>query len=124
MAPLATSVAPTPEHTAAEDGLIVKVGVAVTVIIDESIAEQLPLVPVTVYVVVTAGEAVTIAPVVELRPVNGLHEYVVAPLAVRLTLLPEHIDDAGGAMVTVGVLPTVITIESILVHFPVLPVTV
>ena len=34
---------------------------------------QGPLMPVTVYVVVAAGEAVTLDPVVALRPVAGLH---------------------------------------------------
>ena len=44
--------------------------------------------PVTVYIVVTAGLAVTVAPVVEDNPVTGLHEYVVAPLAVKVAPLP------------------------------------
>jgi hypothetical protein len=49
---------------------------------------QEPVVPVTVYVVVETGVAVTLAPVVALRPAEGLHEYVVAPLAVRLAPTP------------------------------------
>ena len=43
-------------------------------------------VPVTVYVEVEAGDAVTVAPVVALSPVAGVHEYVVAPLAVSVAL--------------------------------------
>jgi hypothetical protein len=39
-------------------------------------------VPVTVYVVVVKGPAVTLEPVVELKFVEGLHEYVCAPPAV------------------------------------------
>ena len=35
---------------------------------------QLPLEPVTEYVVVTIGLAVTVEPVVELKPVDGDHE--------------------------------------------------
>ena len=49
------------------------------------------LVPVTVYVVVEEGEATTVAPVVLLRPVDGVHEYVVAPVAVSEELLPAQI---------------------------------
>lgn len=42
-----------------------------TVMVTVRVVEQEPLVPVTLYVVVTAGEAVTTAPLVELRPVAG-----------------------------------------------------
>ena len=44
-----------------------------TVTSEESVCEQLPDVPVTVYVVVADGEATTVDPVVELRPAAGLH---------------------------------------------------
>lgn len=44
--------------------------------------------PVTVYVVVEPGAAFTVAPVVALNPVEGDHEYVVAPLAVIFVLPP------------------------------------
>lgn len=44
--------------------------------------------PITVYIVVAAGLAVIVAPVVEDNPAIGLHEYVVAPLAVKVALLP------------------------------------
>lgn len=40
-------------------------------------------VPVTVYVIVAVGFAVTEEPVVELNPVAGLHVYVLAPLTVN-----------------------------------------
>lgn len=43
-------------------------------------------VPVTVYVIVEAGVAVTEEPVVELSAVAGVHEYVEAPLAVNVAL--------------------------------------
>lgn len=68
----------------------------------------LPLVPVTVYVVELAGLAVTVVPVVALKPVAGIHVYVVAPLAVILVELPEHIVGETGVAVTVGVGLTVI----------------
>ena len=41
-------------------------------------------VPVTVYVVVDVGLAVTVAPVVLLKPVAGLQLYVLAPPAVNV----------------------------------------
>jgi hypothetical protein len=40
--------------------------------------------PVTVYVVVVVGVAVTEAPVVALKPVAGVHVYVFAPVAVSV----------------------------------------
>ena len=47
--------------------------------------------PVTVYVVVEDGFAVTLAPVVALSAVGGLHEYVLAPLAVSVADCPMQI---------------------------------
>jgi hypothetical protein len=46
--------------------------------------QPLTSVPVTVYVVVDVGFAVTGDPVVELSAVDGVHEYVDAPLAVSV----------------------------------------
>ena len=43
-----------------------------------------PGVPVTVYVVVVVGDAVTEEPVVALKPVAGVHVYDVAPVAVKV----------------------------------------
>ena len=43
----------------------------VTVTVTVAVAEQDPVVPVTVYVVVVVGLAVTVAPVVEDKPVEG-----------------------------------------------------
>ena len=40
--------------------------------------------PVTVYVVVVAGDAITLTPVVALNPVAGDHVYVFAPVAVSV----------------------------------------
>jgi hypothetical protein len=49
------------------------VGVGLTVITTVAILEQVPVVPVTVYVVVEVGVAVTVAPVVALNPAAGAH---------------------------------------------------
>ena len=60
-----------------------------------------------------------------LNPVAGLQLYVTAPLAVKLTLPPEHIG-AGedGFTVTVGVGVTVIVTVAVPLHPLLVPVTV
>ena len=58
-------------------------------------------VPVTVYEVVEDGLAVTLEPVVELKFVDGVHAYVLAPFAVSVTELPLH-TAAGVFTVTTG----------------------
>ncbi len=114
---------PLDEHKVAEDGLTVTVGVGLTVTTTVAILEQLPLLPVTVYEVVTVGDAVTLAAVVELNPVAGLQLYVVAPLAVRVVLPPEQME-VEGLTVTVGEVVTV-TVTGTLDEQPlVVPVTV
>jgi len=52
--------------------------------------------------VVAVGFAVTVAPVVADKPAAGLHAYVVAPLAVSVTVPLEHIVADVGEIVTVG----------------------
>src|SRR5947207_10400439 len=59
-------------------------------------------VPVTVYVVVEVGLAVTGEPVVELSAVDGVHKYVVAPLAVSVAVCCPTQIAGGGATVTTG----------------------
>ena len=64
-------------------------------------------VPVTVYVIVEVGFAVTEEPVVALSAVAGLHEYVFAPLAVSVVDCPlqivaeETVTTGSGFTVTV-----------------------
>ena len=48
------------------------------------------------------GVAVTVAPVVEDRPVEGLHEYEFAPEALKDCEPPRQILEFGGLTVTVG----------------------
>lgn len=67
------------------------------------------VVPVTVYVCVAFGDAVTLEPVVGVILLFGAHVYDDAPLAVRPTLLPAHMVGAEGKMLTAGVLTNVTT---------------
>ena len=55
-------------------------------------AHPAPLVPITVYVVVAVGCAMTVLPVVALRPVAGLQLNAFAPEAVSDVDDPMHID--------------------------------
>jgi len=50
------------------------------------------IVPITVYVVVVVGEAVTDKPIVLLNPDEGDHENVFAPVADNVTEDPEQIE--------------------------------
>ena len=69
--------------------------------------------------------AVTVAPVVEDRPVAGLQLYVEAPLAVSEVLDPLQIVTEGGETVIVGLGFTVTVTVAVLVHpFASVPVTV
>ena len=65
-------------------------------------------VPVMVYVVVEAGFAVTLEPVVADKPVAGLHVYVEAPLAVNTTPgAPAHLLAEGTEITGAGFTVTV-----------------
>jgi hypothetical protein len=83
------------------DTVIAAIWFTVTVTVEE-LMQPLLSVPVTVYVVVTAGLAVTKAPVTALNPVAGLQLYVDAPLAVSGVLPPKQIAGDEGVTVTVG----------------------
>ena len=70
------------------------------------------------------GLAVTVAPVVDDKPVEGLQLYVEAPLAVSDVLLPLQIVVEVGEMVTVGLAFTVTVTVAVFVHpFASVPVT-
>jgi hypothetical protein len=99
---------------------MVTIGVTDTVAM--VVEEQLPVVPVILYVVVTVGLATTTLLVVELKPVAGVHEYVVAPLAVKVAEVPAQ--TVALFTVTVGVGLTVTWLVSAPVHPLDVPVTV
>ena len=92
-----------PEQIVCAAGVAVATGVSFTVTVTVPVlTHPFASVPVTVYVVVVVGLAVTAAPVVADNPVEGLHVYVLAPLAVKLILLPVQIVGADGVMVIAG----------------------
>jgi hypothetical protein len=124
VAPLAVSTALPPEQKVAEEGEILTDGEAFTVTVTVEMPVQPPVVPVTVYVVVLVGEAVTVAPVVALKPVAGDQLYVVAPLAVNTVLLPEQMVADEGDTLTVGEELTVTVTVVVPIHPPVVPVMV
>src|SRR5688500_13444931 len=71
--PVPVSVTLEPEQTVAGDGEMLTEGSPFTPTVTRAVLVQpVPPVPVTVYWVVTAGEAVTEEPVVVFRPVPGL----------------------------------------------------
>ena len=82
------------------------------------IAEQIPILPVTVYTVVEAGFKFCEPPV----KFPGFHVYEEAPLAVNKVELPEQIPPFGTLIV--GVVFTVILIVAEFEQVPILPVTV
>ena len=108
-APLAVSVVLFPSQIVCAAEAIVTVGTGLTVTVTVVVPVHPFVVPDTVYVVVDVGFAVTTAPVVEDKPVEGLQLYVVAPLAVSETLLPLQIGGADGVTVTTGIGLTVNT---------------
>src|SRR5690349_13769405 len=84
--------------------------------------QPLAFVPVTVYVVVDTGDAVTDEPVVLLNPVAGLQVYVLAPDAFSTVDCPAQIE-AGGTEIT-GAGVTVTVTCAVDVHPSRVPVTV
>ena len=108
VAPPPVSMALCPVQIAVGVETAVTVGVGFIVTVDDAVEVQPPTVPVTVYIVVPGGFAVTLAPDVALNPVEGVQLYVLAPDAVNVVPAPpEHI--AGLFTATVGFGPIVKT---------------
>ena len=98
------SVVNPPAQIVGLDAVAVTVGVGVTVTVTTAVFEQPgPTVPVTVYVVVLAGETLTEDPF----RLPGIQLYVLAPPAVSVVELPEQIGLMDAEAVTVGAGPTV-----------------
>jgi hypothetical protein len=91
VAPVAVSVVDAPVQIATSaPAFTTGSGLTVTVTKVEPV-QPTPLVPVTVYVVVVAGLAVGLAQAVHDKPVDGVHEKVFAPEAVRAVDPPVQI---------------------------------
>lgn len=115
-----------PLHITAEPGVAVTVGVALTVMVLVAVLVQPDaLVPLTVYVVVARGAAVSGVPVEALRPDAGDQEYVTPPPALTVVDAPRQIDVAPPPAVIAGKALTVIVLVAVLVQPAALvPVTV
>lgn len=122
MAPDAVNVTAVPLHIAIADAAMDVVGVVVTLIETVCVDEQVPLLPVTEYVVVTVGDAVAV--VVITPPAFALHVNDGAPDAVKVTADPLQIAVADGAIDTVGVVATVTDTVFVSVQVPFAPTTV
>jgi hypothetical protein len=119
-APVPVKVAVLPIHNTVGLELAVKVRVGFTVNETVVVLEQIPLSPVTVYIVVAVG-VTTVA-----DPVNapGFHVYEVAPFAVNVDELPVQIAVDDALATTVGLAMTFI-VRVLVVEQPVIlaPVT-
>jgi hypothetical protein len=124
VAPLAVSPTDCPLQMLAVLGVMLTVGVVFTVTDTVAVELQLPVVPVTVYVIFVVGLAVGLDELGLARLVVGVHEYEVAPLACNCTELPEQITGVAGVMEMFGLLFTVTVTDAVPVHVPVVPVTV
>lgn len=94
-------------------------GVGLTVTVDTALPVQLPLEPVTVYVVVVVNAGVVGFDTAAKPPVQL---YVVAPLALKLAVKPLQM--LGELTLTVGDVLTVTVDTAVAVHPLVVPVTV
>ena len=74
------------------------------------------------YTVVTAGEAITLGPFAVFNVALGLHVYVCALAAVKLTLVPAHMLPLVVAMIGLSITFKVKVAE--LVQVPIAPTTV
>jgi hypothetical protein len=108
LAPFAVKVVFWPVHKV-RLGVTVTAGTGLTVTVTCAVAVQPSASPVTVYVVVAIGLAVTLEPVVALRAVDGVHEYVLAPPAVKVVDCPAQYVTFGETVTTgTGLTVTVI----------------
>jgi hypothetical protein len=120
-APFAVSNADWPAQIVAGETITFGCDTMVTVTCAEAVQPSAS--PVTVYVVVDEGVAVTAAPVVELKPVAGDHEYVLAPFAVSTVFCPVQRVTLGETVTTgTGFIVTVTC--AVAVHPSASPVTV
>ena len=122
--PVAVKVELLPLHIGEGVGAVIVGGgftVTDTVVV---FTQPLPSVPVMVYVELIVGLAVTVEPVVALKPVDGVHVYVVPPVAVKMVLLPLHIGAGVGAVIVGGGFTVTATVVVLTQPLPSVPVMV
>lgn len=108
-APLAAIVVDEPAHIVVTPPVAVTVGTGFTdMVVVAVLLQPAALVPVTVYVRVAVVLQTTEAPVVALRPVDGVQTYVLPPPALIVVELPIQIAEDTGVAVMVGIAFTVI----------------
>jgi Holliday junction resolvasome RuvABC endonuclease subunit len=117
VAPLATGVAVKPEQIVGE--LTATFGNAVTLTVATAVPVQLPVVPVTVYIVVVVNAGVVGFDTAVKPPV---HVYVVAPLATGVAVKPEQMVGELTPTLSAGFTVTVAT--AVLLQPSLVPVTV
>ena len=83
------------------------IGKLTTVIVFTAVFVQVDCSPMIEYVTVVVGLTVTLAPVVELIAVFGIHVYEVAPLPVKVIFPPIQRLGEIGVMLTIGFCTTV-----------------
>ena len=111
MPPVAVSVVDEPEQIATFEPPLM-VGSVFTLTVTIAVLEQpAALVPVTVYVVVEPGLAVTLVPVVADKPVPGDHVYVLPPVAVSVVDEPVQIATFEPPLIVGSGLTVIVTVE-------------
>ena len=121
--PVAVKMVLLPLHIGAGVGAVI-VGSGFTATITVVVLTQpLLFVPVMVYVELIVGLAVTDEPVVALKPVDGVHVYVVPPVAVKVALLPLHIGEGIGTVIVGGGFTATATVV-VFIQIPSVPVIV
>ena len=121
LAPLDVSIVDNPAQNAT-GGEIFTTGIGLTVTVTCVVSEHPSEFPITVYVVVELGLAETEEPVVLLKPIDGLHVYVFAPLAESVPVCPAQM--VTGGTVTMGTGFTVTVTCAVAVQPNEVPVTV
>ena len=103
-APLAVKLMELPKQITAGLGSTVTVGLMTTVAVPVCVWLLQPtLEPITLYTVVTAGLAITTGPFAVFKVADGVHVYVVALFAVKVTLVPAHMLAEVTAMIGLAI---------------------
>lgn len=122
MAPDAVKVVEDPVHIDTSEPPLVA-GRGLTLTVTTAVLLHPELVPVTVYVVIIVGLAVTLVPVEADSPTAGDHTYVVPPLPVNVVDEPEQMVTSAPPLIAGTELTLTVTVAALLPQLFV-PVTV